>query len=603
MKITIFKSTTDTKNPQIYEVDTVLDQIKKCSLKKQIEALRAENDEKKRVQLKLKLPNICFSGVFTERKDSCLKEHSGLCVLDIDHIGDYIQVSERKAEVVNLPYVYACFVSPSGDGLKVIVRIPAEITHHRGYYTALMRYFPQADSSSINESRVCFASADPDIYINKNAVEFTEYDEPSREIQTNKPFRESLYTDYKIANVAIKMIRDAADGDKYPVLLKAAALMGGYIAGGSVQEDEGVRLLEKEIMMKDINDFKVAQKAIKDAIEYGKTKPIVELFREARKVQKVPKSDGVKVIDAVWENMKHTFLHGKARGTTTHFPTFDNNFTWKQGEITLFIGRPNAGKSEFMYQLMLMKSHFDGWKWAVFTPENHPADEFYDTMIHAYIGKTTDPYYKDQQMTMEEYERGYEFVKKHFFYVYPPNPTMEEIESNFIYLIEREGVCGTFIDPFNHISLDWSERDDKMLRQVLTDRKRFAVKYNTYDVISAHPKNMAKTKDGNYEVPDIYDISGGAMWGNKMDNIVAVHRPNYITDPADTLVEIHVKKIKKQKLVGIPGMSSFHFSRKTNRYYQDEKNPLEGIIHTQTSLRDFTEPIKVDPNSPFLTYE
>ena len=573
MVVSIFADKVTPTNPKYAEADLVLESIRLCNIQAQIDEYRAERNPKTRDELKGKLPNICFSGKFSVRKDKALLEHSGLCVIDLDHLGNIEIVKQRKTEISKLPYVYACFISPSGDGLKVVVRIPANKEDHRGHYSALMKYFPQRDPSSINESRICFASADADIYINKDAVEFTEYLEPILIHAIEKPVKQALYTNYSLLDIPAKMIRNAPEDNKYPVLMKAAALMGGYIAGGHVQEEDGVNVLEREISLRDILDFSVAQKGIKDGIAHGKTKPIDDLVREAKEI--TPTNSSVVEVDTIWENMKYTFKHGKKRGTTTHFPVFDGNFTWKQGEISLFIGRPNAGKSEFMYQLMLMKSKFDGWKWAVFTPENHPVDEFYDTMIHAYIGKTTDPFYFEYQMSDEEYEEGYEFVKKHFFYVYPENPTMEEIERNFVYLIENEGVSGTFIDPFNHVNLNWGERDDKLLNAVLTQRKRFAVKYNTCDVISAHPKSMSKTPNGNYDVPDIYDIAGGAMWGNKMDNIIAVHRPNYITDPKDTAVEIHVKKIKKQKLVGIPGMCAFDFSRKTNRYYQDDNNPLE----------------------------
>lgn len=596
MVVSVYKHKADVIMPKYYHVDNVLESIRLCNAQEQITKIRNESDPSKKYDLKGALPSICFAGKFTAREDKYLFQHSGLCVIDIDHIGTLEKVLVRKEEIIKLPYVYACFISPSGDGLKVVVRIPPVIEKHRWHYTALMKLFPQRDESSINESRVCFASADADIYINKNAIEFTEQAEPKKkklEIPA-APAKQALYTRYSAMEIPAKMVREAPDKEKYPTLLRAAELVGGYIAGGLVEETEGVRILEQEISGRDINNFQVAQKAIQDAVAHGKLSPIYKIEKPKRLT--TPSDNGIiKPTDTVWENMKYTFRHGKKRGTTTHFKEFDVNFTWKSGEISLFIGRPNAGKSEFMYQLMLMKSYFDGWKWAVFTPENHPVDEFYDTMIHAYIGKTTDPFFQNYQMNDEEYERGYNFVKQHFFYVYPENPTMEEIESNFIYLIESEGVCGTFIDPFNHVNVDWGERDDKMLNAVLTARKRFAVKYNTCDVISAHPKNMAKTKDGNYDVPDIYDISGGAMWGNKMDNVLAVHRPNYIVDPKDSTVEIHVKKIKKQKLVGIPGTCTFDFSRKTNRYYQNGFNPLEPQpTQTKIPLRDYTEPRKLE---------
>ena len=44
--------------------------------------------------------------------------------------------------------------------------------------------------------------------------------------------------------------------------------------------------------------------------------------------------------------------------------------------------------------------------------------DFFNDIIEMYIGKSADPYYL-HQMTEEEYKEGIEFVKKHFFVIYP----------------------------------------------------------------------------------------------------------------------------------------------------------------------------------------
>lgn len=570
--ITVFRDIWEKLTPNYTTPEKVVERIRTGKDIDRINIVRAEPDTAKRRELKKRLPCICWTGKFTSRFDDKLIEHSGLCCLDIDHIDS---LEERKAEISAFPFVYACFISPSGDGLKVIARIPADIKKHRGYYEGLMKIFPQLDTSSINESRVCYSSVDGNIYFNPNATEFTDF------IDTTKPNSEqpryvstSAKTEWIKIGVGANMIRQAMNGQKHITLLKAAKLMGGYIAGGMVNETDAIQMLEAEISKHEIDDFKAAQKTIEAGIEYGKKTPLTEIEQE---VFKKPKGTdaGIKKVDEVWEDMKRTFVHGKKRGSTTHFKKFDENFKWKEGEITLIIARPNAGKTEFALQLMLMKSVFDKWKWGVFSPENYPPDEFYDTMIHAYIGKTPDPFYGNAQMSLEDYERGYKFVREHFYYVYPDEHTIEHIDSNFIYLIEEVGIKGTLLDPFNQIEADYGARQDLFLSAFLTTRKRISIKYGLCDIITTHPKSMSRNKSGEYDIPDMYDIAGGAMWGNKMDNIMVLHRPHFLTDPMNTTVEVHVRKIKKQKLVGIPGCCTFTFQRKTNRYYTDDMNPLE----------------------------
>lgn len=591
--ISVYKNISDTTSTYYVTPESIVNRIKTGKDKEAIEIYRNELDPKKKKELKGELVSICWSGTFSKRFDKNIIAHSGLVCLDFDHVKD---VLDKKVEMSFLPFVYAAFVSPSGDGVKVIVRIPKEINNHRGYYTGLIKLFHELDTTSINESRVCYTSYDPDIYFNPDAIEFKDYvaektEEPTKIWKKT----DNIGTNYKKIDIAVNMIRCAPDGEKHHILLKASKLMGGYIAGGMVAEDEAVRILEFEIQQKEIDDFDAAKQTIKAGINHGKTIPLFEL--ESELVIK-PSSRSIKPLDNVWESMKHTFKHGKKRGETTHFTAFDNNFKWKQGEITLIIARPNAGKTEFSLHLMLLKSILCGWKWGIFSPENYPEDEFYDTLIHGYIGKTTDPYFGDLQMSFDEYERGYNFIKEHFFYIYPERHTMDEIDAAFTFLIEDKGICGTFCDPYNQIEHNIGEREDLFLSKFLTDRKRFALKHNLYSVISTHPKSMTRNKNGDYEVPDMYDISGGAMWANKMDNIIVLHRPNFIADPKDTTVEVHVRKIKKQKLVGIPGLCTFTFERRTNRYYILGANPLEGqpqTLRKLTPIRNFSEPEEETP--------
>lgn len=571
MIITVYKNAYDIENPYYVHVDTMLERIRQCKVKSIVDAIRTEPDEKKRRQIKKQLPSIIFAGKFTTRDDSSIQAHSGLCVLDFDHVAN---IGEKRAEIAANDFVYAIFTSPSGDGLKVIVKIPPSVENHRKHYKALLSRFHELDSTSINISRVCFESIDPDIYINKNAVEFTEMMELAETTPVGGNLSAEVKTNYAKIQIAVQMIRNAADGEKHKVLLKASRLMGGYIASGYVNYFEAKRILESEIANRDIVDIKGAIKTIEAGIKYGQNNPIEQ--QEEYKPFEI-KSDGIVDVDTVWEDMKRQFYEGKKRGETTYFPVFDKNFKWKEKELTLIVARPNAGKTEFGLQLMLMRSVFDGWKWAVFSPENYPVDEFYDNLIHAFIGKTTDPFYKENQMTFAEYERGYNFVKQHFFYIYPEQHTMEEIDANVLHLIETVGIHGVFIDPFNQLELDVSERDDKFLSVFLRDRKRFAQKHDLRYVFSVHPKTMQKAKDGNYDIPDMYDIAGGAMWGNKVDNIIVLHRPYILTDPVNTTVEVVVRKVKKQKLVGVPGISTWDFKRSTNRYYIDGYNPLEHI--------------------------
>lgn len=76
-------------------------------------------------------------------------------------------------------------------------------------------------------------------------------------------------------NTASKMVRDCVDGEKHGTLLRAARLLGGYIAGGIVTEGEATRVLEMEIQHKpNVASKRAASRTIEAGIRYGLAHPI-----------------------------------------------------------------------------------------------------------------------------------------------------------------------------------------------------------------------------------------------------------------------------------------------------------------------------------------
>ena len=159
-------------NPKYFEVIEVLKWIKEKRIEKQVLKLRAEKDLEKNRILKGALPSIVFSGKFTQRYDDFCEELSGLAILDFDHLEN---VEETKSELSKLPYIFAAFVSPNGDGIKALARIPKQFGRFAGYYRGLQKHHPELDPKNKNISRVCYLSSDENIYINPEAKEFTEY--------------------------------------------------------------------------------------------------------------------------------------------------------------------------------------------------------------------------------------------------------------------------------------------------------------------------------------------------------------------------------------------------------------------------------------------
>tara|TARA_R110002167_G_scaffold89907_2_gene242518 strand:- start:151 stop:2562 length:2412 start_codon:yes stop_codon:yes gene_type:complete len=184
-KITIFRNIKETQTPFYIGIDKILARIKDGKSKELVKSIRLETDKKERNELKKNLPAVCFSGTFNKRSDDSLIEHSGFICLDFDGYEKKKLMLEEKENFTKDKFIYSVFISPSGNGLKVIVKIPASEESHVNYFLALENYFdsPYFDKTCKNLSRVCYESYDPIIYINedsalwekKSELEYKEY--------------------------------------------------------------------------------------------------------------------------------------------------------------------------------------------------------------------------------------------------------------------------------------------------------------------------------------------------------------------------------------------------------------------------------------------
>ena len=186
-QVTIFQSIKDTSTPFHRNVGVILERIKSGATKELVKKIRAEKRKPERNELKKQLPAICFSGTFTKRSDNAIVEHSGLICLDFDGYQKQKELLQDKENLSKNKYVYSVFVSPSGNGLKVLVKIPADQDNHINYFNSLEKYFnsPYFDKTSKNISRVCYESYDPLLHINENSsvwdvIEEIEYTEVNK---------------------------------------------------------------------------------------------------------------------------------------------------------------------------------------------------------------------------------------------------------------------------------------------------------------------------------------------------------------------------------------------------------------------------------------
>ena len=118
--------------------------------------------------------------------------------------------------------------------------------------------------------------------------------------------------------------------------------------------------------------------------------------------------------------------------------------------------------------------------------------------------------------------------------------------------------------------------------------------------------------NGKFPKPSRYAIKGGGTFSDKADNVILIWRENR-NEKGDTGVTFISEKIKKRKLTGITGETSFNFDFIKNRYMFEGHDPLslpteikENENHWKSiSSNTMFEEIKNDdlPNNPLFDIE
>lgn len=267
------------------------------------------------------------------------------------------------------------------------------------------------------------------------------------------------------------------------------------------------------------------------------------------------------------EQLIEYFQSGMSAGASTGFENLDRLYTVMPGEVDIWTGIPNSGKSELLDAILINLAKFESWKGAVFSPENGK-EAHAIKLIEKIIQLPSDPKAKNR-MSVEQMLQGAEWINEKIYHIVSDNDDEDELPSLSFILdmakaaVLRDGIKIIIIDPWNEIEqqrpVGLNETD--YISKAMSRIKRFAKNHLVHVCLVAHPKNMTADKDGKFRVPGAYDISGGAHWANKADNIITVHRSEDITD----CTEVHVKKIRK-KHVGKKGMCKLKYLKETGLY-------------------------------------
>ena len=269
--------------PDIFEYVTIGSILNDIRTGKHSKALSALPDPTQNAteykRLKKKLPSWAVNGTFTAKVDNnSFCESSGYFGIDIDSLNQ-ADLLTTKEILVNQPYITAVWLSPSKQGLKVLLRVADDLIHSDKAFKDVYNQVEPAmaglgitiDKACKDVRRLCFVGSDPEIHINTSAVPFP---------YTPITFQ---FTAKSIEAMAIErcvgIMQTASPGNRHNTRLRAGRLAGGYVAGNLANEE---RLLNELLRASDsiADDGLTSEeecKAITDAMFDGKKSPIADI--------------------------------------------------------------------------------------------------------------------------------------------------------------------------------------------------------------------------------------------------------------------------------------------------------------------------------------
>ena len=197
--VTVFKNFNEVVEHKT--ISTILEEIKTGKYRPGIVYLRkslTENKTEAYNKAKKSLPAFTPSGKFVGgRKLEFLTEYSKFIILDIDKLSA-ADLQNAKHLANQSEFTFASFISPSGNGLKILVKINSDKADHKEAFLLVQAHYEnilklEIDKSGKDLTRLCFYSWDENLYLNENASTFVTSNEVAMPLIETQPEPKTKY--------------------------------------------------------------------------------------------------------------------------------------------------------------------------------------------------------------------------------------------------------------------------------------------------------------------------------------------------------------------------------------------------------------------------
>src|SRR5215469_13236649 len=234
-----------------------------------------------------------------------------------------------------------------------------------------------------------------------------------------------------------------------------------------------------------------------------------------------------------------------AKAYESGFPGLDERYRLRLGDFCVVTGTPGSGKSAFIGDVACRMVSQHRWPVCFASFEQEPTRD-HRRMLRSWYGGGM-----EVSLDQETVANADKWINEWFSFIVanPDEPTtLPWVMERMAVAALRFGARLCVLDPWNEVEHD---RPDGMslteyVGMALREFRAFARKYEVHFIVAAHPAKMRR-ENGRFPIPTLYDISDSAMWANRSDVGIIVHRKN----EDETL--IRVAKSRYHDQIGKPG--------------------------------------------------
>jgi twinkle protein len=245
---------------------------------------------------------------------------------------------------------------------------------------------------------------------------------------------------------------------------------------------------------------------------------------------------------------------------STGLPELESLFKFRTGDFSITTGIPSMGKTTMFNHLICSTVVENNINVCFASLEQHPSLDHMRNLQDWYCGKFPTATRHDAT----------KWINERFSFIYPSDEQQmnDELDLDWFlkqaeYAVHRHNSRIVVLDPWNELEhIPYSDQSlTEYVGMAIRKIKRFARIHDVHMAVIAHPTKQSKDKEGNFQIPSLYDVSDSAHWYNKADLGAIVHR-----DHEDGNTIFKVAKSRYHDQIGRPGQVKLRFIENTKSF-------------------------------------